>query len=160
MEFSFAALLEAVAVALLVSVKFAWTVPLLPLRYSFVESLIISLSGGIGGTLFFFYLGTWAMDRLKRLNLFGRKKKKPKKVMSRRNKTIVRIKQRFGLAGIALLTPSLLGIPIGAIVAARYFRSDKRTVIFMLGSVVLWALLFTSLSPFFRELFGLTETME
>jgi len=55
------------------------------------------------------------------------------------NRRIVRIRQRFGLWGIALITPPIFSIPVGAIVASSMY-SDKKMIFFtMFVSVLFWS---------------------
>jgi hypothetical protein len=62
-----------------------------------------------------------------------------KKIFTHRNKIIVSAKRRFGLAGIAFLTPLLLSIPIGCFISVRYFKNKQRVLMYMFCSVVFWA---------------------
>ena len=67
-----------------------------------------------------------------------------KRVFTWKNKMIVLTVRRFGLVGIALLTPTLLSIPVGTIIAARYFRNPRKVVGYLCASVVLWSLILSS----------------
>ncbi len=67
-----------------------------------------------------------------------------KKIFTWKNKLIVITVRRFGLVGVALLTPTLLSIPVGTLIAARYFRNPRRVVGYLCASVVLWSLIFSS----------------
>ena len=75
--------------------------------------------------------------------MFFPERKKPKKEFSRKNKLIVRVKSRWGLIGLALITPTIISIPIGTLLAARYFGSNWRTLPYMLLSVVMWGFVAT-----------------
>ena len=70
-------------------------------------------------------------------------KDKPKKKFSRKNKLIVRVKSRWGLIGLALITPTIISIPVGTLLAARYFGNNWRTLPYMLLSVVGWGFVAT-----------------
>ena len=74
---------------------------------------------------------------------------KPKKIFTRKNKIIVTVKKRFGLLGIALLTPSLFSIPIGCFLAVRYFKDKQRIVIYMFGSILFWSVFLSSFKLLF-----------
>ena len=93
---------------------------------------------GTGGTLGFFFFFYFAMfiNRFS-LRLFPKKKKK---VFSRKNKMIAKVKSNFGLMGVALLTPCLLSIPLGSILAAIYYKENKATVPTFILSIWFWAL--------------------
>ena len=60
-------------------------------------------------------------------------------MFTRTNRLIVRIKRGYGVKGLALLSPPILSIPITSILAAKYFRHDRRTLPLLLSSVVVWS---------------------
>lgn len=118
--------------------------------YSFWETIAISIVGGWMGIIGFFYFGKaififfeWIRYRL------SSGIRKPKKRMNRMNRLIVSVKNhRLGLIGLALITPSLISIPVGCMLAAKYFSHDKRTIPVFLTSVVFWAFVLTTLATF------------
>lgn len=109
--------------------------------YGFWWAIAISSSGGILGFLIFFYFGNWIKQIYQKI-----KKPKPKKAFSKKNKFIVKLKQSFGLYGVALLTPCLLGIPLGSALAAAYFSSSKKTLFSFVFSIILWSVILTYVS--------------
>lgn len=64
-------------------------------------------------------------------------------IFNKRNRRIVLIWKRFGLAGIAIITPVLLSIPIGTIIANSLAKNKKKILIYMLASVIFWSVLMT-----------------
>ena len=52
---------------------------------------------------------------------------------------MIGIKQRFGLAGIAAITP-LISQPIGAFFAEKFFKDKKKVILYLSISVVIWAI--------------------
>lgn len=72
-----------------------------------------------------------------------RKKGKPAFTPSRRR--IIRVKQHFGIFGIAFLG-GLLGVPVGALLAFKYFGHRSSTLPIMMMGYVLWSALLTTLS--------------
>jgi len=82
--------------------------------------------------------------------------RKPKR-FTKRTRMAVRIWKRFGMAGIALLTPLLL-TPIGGTVLAVSFRVSRgQLLLYMLISAVFWAVVQTLALyqlPKIRELVG------
>ncbi len=111
------------------------------LGYDFLATLLITSGGGIIGFVVFFKFGV--IIRRWYISLFS---KKPKPVFSRKNRTIVKLKTKYGLWGLAALTPCLFSIPIGALLASRYYAKDSRTFPFFLGAIILWSILLTSIS--------------
>jgi hypothetical protein len=68
-----------------------------------------------------------------------------KKVFTRRNRKIVAVWKKYGLVGLAFITPVILSIPIGTVIANSYVRNRKKIFLFMFVSLVFWSVLMTSL---------------
>jgi hypothetical protein len=51
----------------------------------------------------------------------------PKKKFTRTNKTIVRLKNRFGIYGISLFAPLFLSVPLGTIITAKFYGKERKT---------------------------------
>lgn len=113
--------------------------------YSFWETIIITTSGGIVGFIVFFRFGillsAWFQSRFKR---------KRKRLFSKKNRFIVRIKSSYGRVGIALLTPCLISIPIGAVISANYFSNRKGTIPINILSVILWSFILTYITLYVK----------
>jgi uncharacterized membrane protein len=143
---------EIISVFLLSTVKFVFgAVPMaLAMGFSFFEAVTITSLGGFTGVIFFVTMSDKIVTNLKK-----RKEKKiqqhiqPKKIFTRKNKTIIRVKKRFGLLGIALLTPLLLSIPIGCFLAVRYFKDKQRILVYMFGSILFWSIAISSFELLF-----------
>ncbi len=133
---------EIISVFLLSTVKFVLgSVPLaLGLGFPFLKSFLVTSAGGILGVFIFVNSSQFILNRLEK-----RKREKNvirpfKRKFTRTNKIIVHAKRRFGLVGIAFLTPLLLSIPIGSFVALRYFKNKQRVLIYLFGSVLFWSI--------------------
>jgi len=144
-------------VILLASVKYILTLPyamIIGLEYK--QAIFAVLVGGIGGFLFFYYLSKpvfRAVDRFwpiickngppviraKYKVWCERKLLRQTKVFSRRNRTIAKIKNTYGLWGIVLITPLFLTIPLGAFLASKYYSRRRYIVGYMILSIVGWA---------------------
>ncbi|MEQ9188478.1 MAG: hypothetical protein RLP15_12135 [Cryomorphaceae bacterium] len=118
--------------------------------YNYWQTLLITMVGGILGVTVFFYTGsaifTYIRDRFSRGNA-------EKKTFNKKNRFIIRIKSSWGILGIALLSPCLLSLPIGSLLAARYFRNDPRTLPMLIGAVVVWSLILTTATALIGPLF-------
>ncbi len=68
-----------------------------------------------------------------------------RRVFTKRNRRIVRIWKSFGLAGIALVTPVILSIPIGTVIANSLVDNKRRIFAYMFLSILFWSLLMTSI---------------
>lgn len=127
-----------VSVFLLSSIKLvAGGIPLaIALSFSFLETIVITTAGAVLGMVGFTYMSDWAIRKWK--EIFP-KKNHSKRRFTRRNKAIVYIKNRYGLIGIALLTPLFLSIPVGSFLAVRYYRDKQKIIVYMVGSIFLWS---------------------
>jgi hypothetical protein len=122
---------------------------------SFFEALLLNIAGGISGLFVFLYLlkylinlFLWIKRRLT-LNLTFLKTPPPKKIFSNRRRFFVKFIRKYGLAGIAIITPSVLSIPLGVILAerlnSRLVKDRSRLVAYMTFSIVFWSLFFSTL---------------
>ena len=68
----------------------------------------------------------------------------PKKIFSRRSRRMVRIWKRYGLIGLAALTPVLFSIPIGTFFMIRVEKNKNRIILFMFFSITFWSLIITT----------------
>jgi len=95
---------------------------------------LANIIGGIIGIVLFTYLGGYMQDYLVRTfpKRFGRR-------FTSSNRFLVRIKQKFGLGGIAALTPIILSIPVGVLFALALTHDKKKIMISMLMSMFFWA---------------------
>jgi len=133
------------------AVKFALT-PLASykLGFTFIQSVLINSVGGCLGVLFFYRISGWLMKRarLRRIHRAIAEKHgliaPRKRSFTKRNRWIVHLKSVSGLRGLAALTPLLISIPIGSILAAKYFQHDRRTLPTMLSAVVIWAVVLSA----------------
>jgi Sec-independent protein secretion pathway component TatC len=64
---------------------------------------------------------------------------------------VIRIKQRFGLVGIAFITPVILSTPVGAFLADRFYKDKKKVILYLSFSTVFWALALYCLLYFFQD---------
>jgi len=133
-------ILEFIGLFLLAATKFAVAVGVLvsPItNYSYLECVLMLITGGFTGIIFFYYFSNWVNKMIAKL--FQNKKKK--KVFSRKVKRFINIKNKYGLIGIALITPVVISIPVGSFIASRFFSKKRYTLLFMLAGVVFWALI-------------------
>src|SRR5690554_5002294 len=70
--------------------------------YSLAEIMLVTVAGMMSSVIIFAYLGEWIKKQ------WGIRITKKRLVFSRRNRRIVKVWQKFGVAGVAILTPLLL----------------------------------------------------
>jgi hypothetical protein len=79
-------------------------------------------------------------------------KSKKKTPFNKRNRWAIKVRQRLGMWGVALLTPILFTPPIGAILALA-FRYPKGEIFYkMLISALIWGLLMVYFFYYIKEL--------
>ncbi len=96
---------------------------------------LANVIGGIIGIVLFTYLGTVMQEYMIRKfpRRFARK-------FTRSNRFLVKVKQKFGLNGIAVLTPIILSIPVGVLFALTLTHDKKKIMFTMITSMLFWAI--------------------
>jgi hypothetical protein len=69
----------------------------------------------------------------------------PKRIFSKRTRRMVKIWKRYGLIGLAALTPVIFSIPIGTFFMTRYEKNRNRIFLYMFISITAWSLLLTTI---------------
>ncbi len=109
-------------------------------KLHFITTVIVTIVGMMLMVITFTYFGDWIKSKIPYL--------KKRKRFTARNRRFVQIWRKFGLVGVAALTPVFL-TPIGGTLLAVSSGSPKeKIIIYMLISAVGWALIFTSITYF------------
>lgn len=148
--------------------------------FGFFESVIYSIAGGMLGVFVFTYFSEqvgkfwhWLKEKLKKI--FKKKEMfseptvdieehvevhytyiekntsaNPKKVFTPRNRRLVKIWRKYGLVGIAFLTPVLISIPIGTIIANNMIHNKKKIFLYMFISIVFWSIFLNAVVEIFH----------
>jgi hypothetical protein len=66
------------------------------------------------------------------------------KIFSKRSRSFVRIWRKYGLIGVAFLTPVLFSIPIGTIIANAFENNKQKIFLYMFLSIAFWSVTFLS----------------
>ncbi|MES2514638.1 MAG: hypothetical protein V4580_10865 [Bacteroidota bacterium] len=122
-------------------------------KSNYVLALVSSCTGAVFGTIVFTYLFAGILkwwDKLKE-GMFS--SKHPKKIFTKFNRRVIRIKHRFGLIGIAILTPIFLSIPIGAFLAERFYKDKRKVIIYLSVSAIAWCFILYFIFLFFYDTF-------
>lgn len=132
-------ILKYVSVFLLSMVKF-FGGPLagVSMGLSFGATIALTITGMMTSVIIFSGIGSffsrWYIEQ-------RRLKQKP--VFSKKSRRIVRIWQRFGMRGIAFLTPIILSPIIGTVVATALGASPRKIILHMLWSALFWGVILT-----------------
>jgi len=144
--------IQVVGLMLFSSVKFLFAPSTVYLSgYSFLQTVLITTGGGAFGVFVFFYSGRFIFAYI--TARFARRKGVKRKTFTRRNRLLIRVKNSYGLYGLALVSPCLISIPIGCFLAAKYFRHDRRTIPVFLLAVVFWSLVLTTVTSLIGPIF-------
>ncbi|MBS3913359.1 MAG: hypothetical protein KG003_02580 [Bacteroidetes bacterium] len=104
----------------------------------------VTTTGAITGIIFFTYGGLWIEEKFRRRFLSKGKH------FNRRTRLLVRLKRSGGLPLVAFLTPIILSIPLGCIMATAFIHSRTKIVVYMTLSVVFWGSLIFGSAGFFH----------
>ncbi|MGP8217287.1 MAG: hypothetical protein ACLQQ4_17095 [Bacteroidia bacterium] len=107
-------------------------------HFPFFKGVTITTAGGVTGSIVFanvseLVLATWVKFRMKYLPY-----RKPKNKTILDSKFAHKVKDKWGLAGIAFFTPLFLSIPIGTMLAVRFYQDKQRVISYMLISIAAW----------------------
>lgn len=141
--------------------------------FTFFETVLYCVVGGMLGVMIFSYLSKpifkaehWLFLKFKKL--FGKKEPftqpvadvdapleihyeyvdkeaRRRKIFTKRNRSIVKIWKKYGLAGIAIVTPVILSIPIGTIIANSLENNKKKILFYMFLSILFWTITMTGI---------------
>ncbi len=140
--------------------------------FTFFETVLYCVIGGMLGVWVFTFFSLeiqliyhWVKRQLKKAipkkDLFSNPKstagdirihyelvspeQKNKKIFSARSRKFVRLWRKYGLIGVAFLTPVIISIPIGTILVNAFEDNKKKIFIYMFFSILFWSVLLTSI---------------
>ena len=147
-------------VLLVSSIKFLFAPALsFGLGLNFLQTWLSTTAGGIVGVVVFFFLSKWLLQlysryffyyfHLVRVKIYSKlhvtvPKFIPARRFTKRNRMIIKVVNKFGMAGIVILTPVLLSIPLGTFIATRYYSANRFLLVYLCSSVLFWSLLMSS----------------
>lgn len=126
------------------SFKFALTFPfaIATMGFGFWQTVLWTNVGGLIGIYVFSFLSEQILSLWRKVvphTLSGEKKS-----FTTRNRRIVRIKRNYGQWGIALTTPVILSIPVGAFLMVRYYSRSNHNIYFLALANLVWSLIYAS----------------
>jgi membrane protein DedA with SNARE-associated domain len=111
--------------------------------FSLVTTILVTVAGMMTVVLVFTFFGNWIREKI--IRRFSKKRNK----FSQRNRRFVTIWKKYGLIGVAALTPVIL-TPIGGTLLAVSSGSPKEKIIFyMFISAAVWSVLLSVALYFF-----------
>ena len=138
-----------ITLASVATVKFMFSaIPGPAMGLNYFETVVSISVGAIVSAAFFYFSSEFFMNRARekklKIRLEAEAKGLPyagKKTFSRVNKAIVKLKLRLGKVGICFWAPFFLSVPVGAIVAAKFYGKYSFTFLFILAGIFLNAFL-------------------
>lgn len=147
----FIEIIRIVGLVLFSSVKFLFAPSTVYLSgYTYFQTIAITITGGIIGVVVFFFSGSAMFAFINDRFSSGQKQKK---TFSKKNRFLIKVKSSWGLIGLAIISPSVISIPLGSLLAARYFRNDKRTLPVFIAAIIFWSFTLTSITALVGPLF-------
>ena len=73
-----------------------------------------------------------------------------RKLFTPSNRKLVKFWQKYGLIGIAFITPIILSIPIGTVIASSLAQNRKKVLVYMFFSILFWSVFMTSMFAVFH----------
>lgn len=129
-------------------------------RLSFVETYIVCVAGAIFSAAIFYFMSEFFMKRAreKRARMRHEAAKQglnyiEKRKFTKLNKLVVRIKRNFGIYGVSLYAPFFLSVPIGSIIAAKFYGKEKKTFPLIVLGMFFNGGITTGLAYFARSIF-------
>ena len=124
----------------------------------FYQTILGGIIGGCFGIAVYLYSLDYLLNTYK-LHLQSKRhhdivgtSKKKKRVVTKRNRRIVALMQKYGLNGIAVLTP-LLSLPLGVFIAGRindkFIQNRPKVLFYLCVSMVIWTFVLTGISHLF-----------
>ena len=100
--------------------------------YLWWEILVITIGGAWLGIIIFYYFGKMI------ISFFNNKWKRIPRKFTKMNRFVIRVKSKWGLAGLVSIM-GIISVPLCSLIAAAYFQENKRTIPALLTSAVIWA---------------------
>lgn len=142
----------------LATIKFMFAPFAGPIRHlTFWETYLSCVAGAFVCSLIFYFSAELFLIRAHNKRKLKRQQAiekgipfKEKKRFTRVNKTIVRVKHRFGLWIMALYAPFFLSVPLGSIITAKFYGKDKRTYPIIVLGICVNGVIMTGIAYLFR----------
>lgn len=118
---------------LLATVKFLFApFTALGMGFTYFEAALLTSIGGIAGVTIFFWLSEFLAERFK-----GNPNKKK---FTRLNRTIIGLKHRIGIKGLAFIGLPFLSVPISCAIMGKFYKHQaKQAYTYLCVSVLLWS---------------------
>jgi hypothetical protein len=135
-------------------VKFVVAVPsgFLTLNLPFIPFVLFTTSGGISGVFVFAFFSKYIFkcwEFLMKFLQLNINKTKPQKKFTKFSRIYTKVIKKYGLIGLSIITPTIISIPVGTLLALRLYQNKFKVILFLSISVFIWSILISSILYFF-----------
>ena len=102
--------------------------------FNFLEVFLTTFIGCVFSMAFFYFTSDFLMARaankravLRSNSLRDGVELKQKKIFTRTNKLMVKVKRKFGIYAFTFIVPLIFSIPLGSILCAKFYGQHKKT---------------------------------
>jgi hypothetical protein len=127
----------------------------IPLGLNFFSTYFAAVSGAIISSMFFYFGSEIIIISTRKRRIRNEQEAisrgislKQKKIFTWGNKITIKLKKKLGKLGICLIAPSLLSIPLGTIIVAKFYGKDKDTFLWVFIGILVNGMITTSLAYF------------
>jgi hypothetical protein len=147
----------AIGLFLLATVKFLVSPPVgLASGIDFWYVVLIQFAGGVTGVIVFYFVFHAVLERAR--ERMARKRAEamesgetPKRIFTKRNRSIVRWKQKLGFYGVVFIALPFASLPIEGLILAKFFKHERMLFPLVILSVACWAFILTAFYKFFFD---------
>jgi hypothetical protein len=108
-------------------------------QWTWLEVILISSTGAALGVFIFFHFGDYIFKWI--ASHFNTKRK----IFTRRNRWFIRVKKRWGLNGLLLIS-GLISVPIASVIGAKLYRHNSTALPKLILAFFAWSILLSSLA--------------
>lgn len=116
---------------------------------NFIETMLCTVGGGMLGVVVYLYLWDGILFLYHRIRPPKPRQFRP---VGKHRRRMLKIIVKYEVAGIAALTPILLSVPVGTVLAASIQKNKWRIKLYMLVSFTCYSILIYFFSGFIRSL--------
>ena len=116
-----------------------------PFNLSFFETYLSCVIGGTTSAAIFFLFSKVIIYKLNRFKHNRLKFKNKKKVFTKTNKFIVKIKMKSGILGICFWAPFFLSVPLGSAIVAKFYGKKRGSFFLVFIGMNINAFIMTSI---------------
>jgi hypothetical protein len=134
---------QIIAVFLMSTVKFGFGgVPLAVMveKFPLFKAITITTAGGVTSAIIFANISDWVLKQWHRFRAkyfpYHEHKHVPESKLTKK------IREKWGLYGLAFFTPFILSIPVGTLLSVHFYHDKQKVISYMIVSIIAWDLFF------------------